>query len=146
MMKNNWGTYIAVVYTIFAASMIFMLLRSCGISSPLIENNYYNKELQFKAFKKFSQEAKNQGLIPKLQEDNEFLIWQFDSMASPEMSGTIVYKHLSEPNYDKETPYNLNPKNQIRESKTAFNKGLYQMEMFWSLGADTFYYQTEVEI
>ena len=145
-MKNNWGTYIAIVYTVFAGTMIFMLLRSCGVENPLIEDNYYNKELQFKAFKKFSQEAKDQGLIPQMIKDENNLIWQFDSNANVEMKGTVVYKHLQEPNYDKEVPFTLNNKNQCLRPIAEFNKGLYQMEMFWTLKADTFYYQKEIEI
>ena len=145
-MKNNWGTYIAIVYIIFAGSMIFMLLRSCGVSNDLIEENYYNKELQFKAFKKFSQEAIDKGLVPELVKDNTFLIWQFDSVANQNMTGTILYKHLNEPNYDVEFPFKLNAQKQLKETKTSFNKGLYQMEMFWTLDSDTFYYQSEVAI
>lgn len=145
-MKNNWGTYIAIVYTIFAGAMIFMLLRSCGIPSPLIEKNYYNKELQFKAFKKFSQEAIKQGLVPTLVKDSDYLIWQFDSSASLTMEGTILYKHLKEPNYDLELPFKLNEEKQIKEAKTSFNKGIYQMEMFWTSKTDTFYYQNVVTL
>ena len=43
-------------------------------------------------------------MIPEVVEDDANLIWQFDS-AMQVNSGTITYKHLNEPNYDKEVDF-----------------------------------------
>jgi hypothetical protein len=144
-MKNNWGTYIAITYTLFASIMIFMLLKSCGISTPLIDDNYYNKELQFKSLKTFKQNAIAANMIPVVVEDNTYLIWQFDSTMQVN-SGTVTYKHLKEPNYDKELEFNLDNQRQIKRKKIDFNKGTYQVEMFWENKVDTFYYKVQIDI
>lgn len=145
-MKNNWGTYIAIVYTLFATAMIFMLLRSCGIDSPLIEENYYKKELEFDKLRSFEENVASQNSKPLFSIEDGNVIWKFDSAYNINSIGTIVYKHLSEPNYDQDVEFQLDSTSILSTSINNFNKGVYQVELFWYKGVDTFYNQQEIEI
>lgn len=145
-MKLNWGTKIAVVYTVFAAAMIFMLLRSCGVDSPLIEDNYYNKELQFQSLKTFQDNVVKFNKKPIFKSVNDQVVWVFDSASNQGAKGTIVYKHLSEPNYDREDEFSFDEVTELIIPRTQFNKGIYQAEIFWYTSQDTFYSQQQISL
>ena len=145
-MKNNWGTYIAIVYTIFAASMIFMLLRSCGVSSPLIEDDYYNKELQFNKLKTYEQNVLRINAIPVFSKTNNKAVWTFMETANKGANGVLKYKHLQEPNYDQDSEFMFDSITSIEMPIMNFNKGLYQVEILWSNGEDTFYNLQKIKI
>jgi nitrogen fixation protein FixH len=145
-MKNNWGTYIAIVYTLFASIMIFMLLRSCGISSPLIEENYYSKELQFDDLRSFEENVRLKNRKPEFSIENDNVVWVFDKNFNRGAKGTLVYKHLKEPNYDKDITFSFDSLTTLTTPLNSFNKGMYQVEIFWYLNTDTFYNQQGIEI
>lgn len=46
-MKFNWGTGIALVYLIFAGSMIGMVFASRKYDPGLVQNDYYNLDLNY---------------------------------------------------------------------------------------------------
>jgi len=48
-MKINWGQGIFIFYTLFAISMITMVIRSTGYDHSLVEDNYYAEDLKYQS-------------------------------------------------------------------------------------------------
>ncbi len=143
-MKNNWGTYIGITYTIFAASMIFMLLRSCGQSSPLIEENYYEKELELGNLKSYIKNTHIQKVTPAFIEDKEQVIWQFKNENA--IKGSLHYKHLANPQYDRTFDIRLDSNLIFKMPKSELKNGDYQVEIFWNDSKDSFYFKNQISL
>jgi hypothetical protein len=143
-MKNNWGTYIAITYTVFAASMIFMLLRSCGKENPLIAEDYYEQELMLPNIKRYTKNAHLQQVNPQYQIEGNKVIWEFKNVKP--VSGSIIYKNLSNEKYDFQTAFNTNQSKKISIDKALVSHGEYQIEIKWHDDKDTFYFKNLMSI
>ncbi|MFT5167750.1 MAG: hypothetical protein ACI8P3_002988 [Saprospiraceae bacterium] len=50
-MKLHWGNYIAIFYTCFVCAMIFMVFKSTQNKMDLVQENYYQKDLDYESFR-----------------------------------------------------------------------------------------------
>jgi len=58
-MKLNWGTGIAIFYSCFVLVMIFMVIKSAQNQSHLVQEHYYQKDLNYESFRQKRQNATN---------------------------------------------------------------------------------------
>ena len=56
-MKLNWGSGIAIFYTLFVLVMIFMVIKSKQNQVHLVQENYYQKDLNYEDFRVKRQNA-----------------------------------------------------------------------------------------
>ena len=56
-MKINWGSGIAIFYSLFVLVMIFMVIKSTQNKSHLVQENYYNKDLNYESFRQKRENA-----------------------------------------------------------------------------------------
>lgn len=143
-MKNNWGTYIAITYTIFASAMIFMLLRSCGKENPLIADDYYEQELMLSNTKRYIKNAHIQQVNPTYNLEENDANWEFKN--DKVVSGNIIYKNLSNEKYDFQMAFNTNESQIISIDKSLINHGEYQVEIKWHDDRDTFYFKNLIDV
>jgi hypothetical protein len=50
-MKLHWGNYIAIFYICFMGAMIFMVIKSTQNKMDLVQENYYQKDLDYENFR-----------------------------------------------------------------------------------------------
>ena len=48
-MKFNWGTSIAIIYSLFAATMVGFVIKSKSIDHALVVDDYYAKDLAYQS-------------------------------------------------------------------------------------------------
>ena len=51
-MKINWGTGIAIFYTLFVIVMVGMVIKSTYNKAQLVQEDYYNKDINYEEFRK----------------------------------------------------------------------------------------------
>lgn len=50
-MKINWGWSIAIFYSLFVIVMVFMVMKSTQNKPKMVQENYYEKDLNYEAFR-----------------------------------------------------------------------------------------------
>jgi len=82
-MKFNWGTGIALVYSLFALTMIAMVIRSRSYDPGLVSKDYYNLDLNYQAHldKKHNSAALELGLQARFDQQKQVIRLQFPSVA-----------------------------------------------------------------
>ena len=58
-MEINWGMRIAIFYSCFVLVMVSMVVFSLQNKTQLVEDNYYNKDLNYESFRIKRQNATN---------------------------------------------------------------------------------------
>ncbi len=58
-MKLNWGTGIAIFYSAFVLVMIFMVVKSAQNQSHLVQEHYYDKDLNYEEFRQKRENARD---------------------------------------------------------------------------------------
>lgn len=78
-MKFNWGTGIALVYGLFALTMIAVVMRSRSYDPGLVQNDYYNLDLNYQAHydKKQNTAHLKQPLVVRYDAARQAILLQF---------------------------------------------------------------------
>jgi nitrogen fixation protein FixH len=63
-MKLNWGTSIAIFYTLFAATMVGFVIKSKSYDNSLVVDDYYAKDLAYQ--QQYDKLANSQALVADL--------------------------------------------------------------------------------
>ncbi len=50
-MKINWGSGIAIFYSLFVVVMVVMVVKSTQNKPKMVQENYYEKDLNYEAFR-----------------------------------------------------------------------------------------------
>ena len=116
-MKLHWGHKIAIVYSLFAGFMIFMLILSMQEKHELVTENYYNNEMAVQGRIDADKNMKEANFQVDISTINKEILVSFNGLPSGESpSGTVdLYK-----------PDNLNLDETIEMELDAGNKMLIQ--------------------
>jgi nitrogen fixation protein FixH len=144
-MKLNWGSGIAIVYTIFALAMLFAVYQSTKQDNSLVVENYYQKDLEYQT--QIDKEVNTQGLLENLQikyagaENAVNLL--FPTNLGP-ISGVILFFRPSNKALDFETPIQMDAEGRQQISTQKLLPGLWKVQVNWSAGGKDYYTEETV--
>jgi nitrogen fixation protein FixH len=139
-MKLNWGSGIAIVYTIFALAMLFAVYQSTKQDNSLVVENYYQKDLEYQT--QIDKEVNTQGLLENLQikyagaENAVNLL--FPTNLGP-ISGVILFFRPSNKALDFEMPIQMDAEGRQQISTQKLLPGLWKVQVNWSAAGKDYY-------
>jgi len=131
-MKINWGQGIFIFYTVFAISMITMVIKSTGYDHSLVEENYYAKDLEYQST---YEKMKNSLSLPEPVDisydyEKDFISINFPNGLEPK--GTV---HLYRPNnkkLDLNFPVKVNSDGIMLISTKDIVTGVWKVKLDWT--------------
>ncbi len=143
-MKMNWGKGIAIFYSCFVLVMLFMVVKSSQNNVHLVQDNYYEKDLNYEAFRKKRQNASDlkKPVVVKYNPSIKNIEFTFpDNMA--EASGKIALFRPSNKHLDLSYDIHLDKNARMHIGiKDNTEKGLWYVQIDWKhLGKE--YYSEE---
>lgn len=140
-MKLNWGSGIAIFYTLFVIVMILMVVKSTQNKVHLVQENYYEKDLNYEAFRKKRANGatiKDQISIKYLAKDRTLKIAFPKTMH--ELSGELALFRPSNKFMDKKFKLNLdeNASMDIQLDRSLIS-GLWQVQLDWESEGVAYY-------
>jgi nitrogen fixation protein FixH len=142
-MKFNWGTGIALFYTIFAAVLIFAVIKSTSYDNSLVSDQYYADDLKYQEHyvKLVNSKA--------LTEDLKIVRGKTDvTLTFPEevgaVQGEIVFFCPSDSKQDFTLP--VRPDAERRQSVPieGLKPGLWKVKVDWQANGKTYYKEETV--
>ncbi len=142
-MKFNWGTGIALFYTIFAAVLIFAVIKSTSYDNSLVSDQYYADDLKYQEHyvKLVNSKA--------LTEDLKIVRGKTDvTLTFPEevgaVQGEIVFFCPSDSKQDFTLP--VRPDAERRQSVPieGLKPGLWKVKVDWQADGKTYYKEETV--
>lgn len=143
----NWGKSIALFYTLFAATMVFVVIRSTQYDNSLVSDKYYQDDIayqqQYNRIKN-SQELKVPLKIQYNKEDEKLIINFPPPIQS--IKGTIHLFCPSDSEEDIKLPIELDmDTNRQTISMNSLKKGLWKVKIQWDT-PDMAYYDEKTLI
>jgi len=139
-MKLNWGTGIAIVYTVFVLALIFALIRSATVDRSLVSDDYYQKDLHYQA--QIDKEVNAMNLEEDLQvnftETESAVRFEFPSGLG-EVEGSILFFRPSDEDLDFETPIRTDASGVQTISTQNLVPGLWKVKVNWTAGGVEYY-------
>ena len=132
-MKFNWGTGIAIFYSCFVIVMVSMVILSAQNKVHLVQDNYYDKDLNYESFRQKRQNASqlaDQITIQFLQ--SQRLIQVEFPKQMKKATGTLILFRPSNKFLDKKYNLQLNEKMQMNiPLDNTIRPGLWHVQIDW---------------
>lgn len=139
-MKINWGTGIAIFYTIFAVSMILVVIKSRDYDHSLVVEDYYQKDLEYQSH--YDKLVNSQGLSQDLKiqfiKESSNVRFSFPTQLKG-VKGEIRFMRPSNKKIDFATTIILDAENQQELSAEELTPGLWKLQVDWQVAGKSYY-------
>ncbi|MBT8189385.1 MAG: FixH family protein [Bacteroidia bacterium] len=140
-MKLNWGSGIAIFYTLFVIVMITMVVKSTQNKVHLVQENYYEKDLNYEEFRKKrenGQTVKDQIIIKYHKKDKILNISLPKTMNIA--TGELALFRPSNKFLDKKFKLKLDDNASMDiQLERSLTTGLWQVQLDWESGGKSYY-------
>jgi len=143
----NWGKGIVVAFTLFAAFIIYLVIRSTQVQVDLVAEDYYAREVAFQSHINKVERAKR--LKEKISwqvTGNQVNMHYPAAISTDDLAGTIRFYRPSDQQQDFSTALELKPGNRQTISFASMPTGLYRLQLDWSLGGVTYFQEGNIVI
>ena len=142
-MKLNWGTGIAIFYTIFVISLVSVVIISARNNVDLVEKEYYKKDINYEAFRVKRENGKllSQGLDIGIKNDQ--LIFSFPKELG-KVKGTIHLFRPSNSKLDAFIPIDLDEDNNMTVAIDKYPKGLWRTKTEWEVNGIHYFNEEKI--
>ncbi len=139
-MKWNWGTGIAVFYTLFVLIMVFMVYKTTTYDHSLVVDDYYAKDLAYQNHYDKLENSKNSSDDLEITQNNKDQIVEFRfPKESGKIVGEILFYRPSDKSQDIVLKIFPNPDNTMIVPTSRLEKGLWKIKVDWKINDKPFY-------
>lgn len=144
-MKFNWGTGIAVFYTLFAITMVFFVIKSTTYDNSLVVEDYYTKDLNYQEH--YDRLENAQSLSDDLKIQLNASLGKVDFLFPENMgsiSGQILFYNPMTKDRDFTVDISPNKLNQMVVPIKELPNGRWKIKVNWEGDGLPFYKETEI--
>lgn len=128
----NWGYKIALAYGSFVIMILFFLFVASQQSNEMIEDHYYEKELQFQNVLIANENLSTLNVTPSIKIVNQQVQIELPLQVSSQVSnGVIEFLRLSDKSKDISSVFTPDDNGKFSLSTEEFHTGVYQMRIQW---------------
>lgn len=144
----NWGYKIVIGYSLFVAGIMFMVFRSMGTKTELINADYYQEELNYQ--KRIDEANRTQALSEpvriQITANREVEIALPKDFQGATVTGNVTLYCPSDDQKDIQQTFRLeaNDAHLIRIPLTAKNSGLHEVQLSWEANGKTYHHQEKL--
>lgn len=142
----NWGKGIAIFYSCFVVVMIFMVVKSSQNNVHLVQENYYEKDLNYEAFRQKRQNASNlqKPVVIKYNPSVKNIEFTFPE-TMVEASGKIALFRPSNKHLDQSYDILLDEDARMHIGiKDNIQKGLWYVKIDWKHQGKKYYSEESI--
>ena len=147
-MKFNWGTGIALTFTIFAGGILFLVVLSSKENTDLVSNDYYNKEIAFQS--QIDKEKNADQLAQPLQvafnKSTDVVSISFPNKIHSSIEGKIHFFKPDDAALDFDVNIATDSSLQQNVNAEKMKKGLWRAQVDWKSNGKSFYEEKNVMI
>jgi hypothetical protein len=142
----NWGYRILIVYLVFVAGILFLVIRTSNEKTDLVTKDYYAKELRYQ--QQIDETGRTAALsAPVMYEvkGHELFIRFPKDFAGKKLSGDVLLYCPSDENKDIRQDFSVQDTTVI-VSLPVSGKGLYELHISWESEGTKYYFEKRINI
>ncbi len=144
-MKFNWGTGIALFYSVFVLVLVWQVIKSTQYDHSLVSDHYYQDDINYQ--KHYNKLINSQELNEPLQiaktEQGSFVELKFPAELA-DVKGNIHFFCPSDSKQDFKLPVNTSGTNKQFVPISGLKKGLWKVKVNFEAGGKKFYEEETV--
>lgn len=127
-LKFQWGTGIAIAFTLFATGIVYAVVTAVNQDIQVISANYYQDELNYQQTINKKEAALNLPSQPTVAQTAESVTVTLPTQAN---RGTITFMRPADKALDRTLAMQPTKGNTFSLPATTFTKGLYNLKIEW---------------
>ena len=146
-MKLNWGTGIALVYGLFALTMIGVVIRSQSYDPGLVSKDYYNLDMNYQEHLDKKQNAANlkESVTVRFDAVKQVIRVQFPaSLGTP--AGSVKYFRMDTVKDDQNLKIRTDQAGIMEIPASQLTAGLWSLEIDWQANGTKFFNEAMVTV
>jgi hypothetical protein len=141
----SWGNRLLITFIVFGAGMIFLVIRSVGITTELVEPDYYQQELVYQSQLDASARATEQGPVT-IDNENDTIIFSWPSQQqNKSISGEAWFYCAYDKKRDRRIPIQTD-NGQMQIDRKQLKAGRYTVKLNWDDGQEQYYQENTLDI
>ena len=138
-MKLNWGSGIAIFYTLFVVTMVYMVVRASQTDVNMVQDNYYDQDLNYESFRKSRENGLEEGVLSVnyMADRKQVRIHFTDS--SEEIVGTVQFYRPSNRGWDKRFDIVVDENYDMQIPVVELPKGYWKILVSWNANGKSYY-------
>lgn len=138
-MKFNWGNGIAIFYSLFVVTMVYMVVRASQDDVNMVQDNYYDQDLNYEAFRKSRQHGMMAGALAiEYQSSEKNVKIQFPQQ-SGSIGGMIKFYRPSDHEMDQSVKILVDDQNSMLVAVDQLSKGYWKILVNWDIDGRSYY-------
>jgi nitrogen fixation protein FixH len=137
-MKINWGTGIAIFYSSFVLIMILMVVKASRTEINMVQENYYDQDLNYEAFRKSRQNGQSDLASIEYISGAQEVIILFDE-TSKSVTGNIKLYRPSDNLQDKNLTIKADQNNKVIVPVSELSRGYWKIQVQWESDGRQYY-------
>lgn len=146
-MKLNWGWGIAIFYSLFVIIMVGMVIMSSRQEINMVQDHYYEKDLNYEAFRKSRQNASELASKSMVTYDagRKSISLEFPETLL-QVEGEVTLYRPSSQSMDKKWPVRLNDAGIMEITTENLLPGLWRVLVDFKSAGKSYYHEQVVVI
>lgn len=142
----NWGNKIVVVFIVFVAGMLFMVIQSARQNMDLVVPDYYEQELKYQDVidATLRTRAFSTAVACHIHQDSIDILFPAE-MEGKELKGEVWLYCVADKNKDLKKNFSITTLN-FAVQLGVLNKGLYEIKINWQAAGQTYYHEQKIFI
>ena len=144
-MKFNWGTGIALFYTIFVLALVYQVYRSTQYDHSLVIDNYYEEDLKYQEHYDKLRNSQANALKVNYEAANKQLVLEFDEEMKL-VQGEVLFFRPNDSSKDFVVKVDPNRQNRQVVATDKLLPGLWKVKIDWNGNGRPYYIEKVVVI
>ena len=145
-MKWNWGTKLAILFTIFASFILFLVYKCVNTKYELVSKEYYKDELRYQD--KIDGQA-NANILSDIkvgQTKNLVIVTFPKEQKGMKAEGELWFYCETNEDKDRKIPVSIDADGQQNIDKNTLAKGTYKVKITWDVSNKKYYSEKAITI
>jgi hypothetical protein len=146
-MKLNWGTGIAIFYSLFVIVLVAFVFKSMTYDNSLVVEDYYQKDIDYQ---QHYDKVKNASqlktdLTIDIDRNNKSIRFQFPSEFQS-VSGDIQFYKPDNKKLDFNIPVETDSNNVLQYDFSKLAQGIWKIKVEWQSQAKSYYKEKRIHL
>lgn len=143
----NWGYRIVIAFSLFAAGILTLVIKSMNTKIDMVTQNYYAEELRYQQVIDGRRNVLALSSPVKITQPAHAVEMVFPrEMWGRQLNGRVVFYRPSDAGKDMAFPLQLDGEGRLVLGRERFSKGSYRIKLQWQAGGHTYYQEEQIYI
>lgn len=147
MKTIHWGHKIILVFLLFAAGILTLVVKSIGTKIDMVTTDYYGAELKYQQVIDGRQNTAALSAPVSISQPEGLVLLTFPpELQGQNVQGQVLFYRPSDAHKDFSLPLTLDEQGCLLVSKQKFIPGSYRVKIQWTLNNTPYFQETALYI